>query len=64
MPDEVRPSQARACTPIAVMRIFGPLVGSLALRDNRCTRHCAVTDYPGRHRVIHRPTIEEDETPA
>lgn len=33
---------------------------SVAIRDNRCTRHYAVMDYPPCHRKMHRATIIGD----
>jgi len=32
--------------------------GSMAIWDNRATHHCALNDYHGQHRLMHRITIE------
>ena len=34
--------------------------GAVAIRDNRCTQHYAVMDYPPCHRKMHRATIKGD----
>ena len=32
--------------------------GSMAIWDNRCTWHHALNDYQGRHRLMHRITLD------
>ena len=32
--------------------------GSMAIWDNRATHHCALNDYHGEHRLMHRITLE------
>ena len=32
--------------------------GTLAVWDNRCTWHCAMNDYHGQRRLMHRITLE------
>ena len=32
--------------------------GSIAIWDNRATHHCALNDYHGEHRLMHRITID------
>lgn len=38
--------------------------GSLAIWDNRATQHCALNDYQGVGRLMHRITIEGEALPA
>ena len=38
--------------------------GSLAIWDNRATHHCALNDYHGQHRLMHRITIEGEALSA
>ena len=35
--------------------------GSLAIWDNRCTHHCALNDYHGEARLMHRITIDGEQ---
>jgi len=46
----------QATLPEFCIRRRRPL-GTLALWDNRCTRHHGVDDYAGQRRVMHRVTI-------
>ena len=34
--------------------------GSVAIWDNRCATHCAINDYHGQRRVVHRVSIDGD----
>jgi taurine dioxygenase len=38
--------------------------GSMAIWDNRATHHCALNDYHGERRLMHRITIEGEELGA
>ena len=38
--------------------------GAMAIWDNRATQHCAVNDYHGEQRVMHRITIEGEQLEA
>jgi len=38
--------------------------GSVAIWDNRATHHCALNDYFGEHRLMHRITIDGEDLEA
>jgi taurine dioxygenase len=38
--------------------------GSMAIWDNRATQHCALNDYQGEMRLMHRITIEGEALSA
>jgi alpha-ketoglutarate-dependent taurine dioxygenase len=38
--------------------------GSLAIRDNRASHHCALNDYHGERRLMHRITIDGEDLAA
>jgi len=38
--------------------------GSMAIWDNRATHHCALNDYHGELRLMHRITIEGEALEA
>jgi taurine dioxygenase len=38
--------------------------GSIAIWDNRATHHCALNDYQGERRLMHRITIEGEDLEA
>ena len=38
--------------------------GSMAIWDNRATHHCALNDYQGQFRLMHRITVEGVELPG
>jgi len=43
---------------------FGWRKGSMAIWDNRATHHCALNDYHGERRLMHRITIEGENLEA
>jgi len=52
-----------AVQPSNMMRfVWAP--GSAALWDNRAVWHCAMNDYPGKYRLMHRVTIEGEQLNA
>jgi len=43
---------------------FGWRKGSMAIWDNRATHHCALNDYHGERRLMHRITIDGEQLDA
>ncbi|MBH96918.1 MAG: taurine dioxygenase [Rhodospirillaceae bacterium] len=37
---------------------------TLGIWDNRCVLHCALNDYYGQRRLVHRISVNEDERPS
>ena len=49
------------CTKEEFIARFNWQKGSIAIWDNRCLQHYAVSDYPGQRRRMHRITIKGDK---
>lgn len=49
------------CTKPEFIARFGWEKGSMAIWDNRCLQHYAISDYPGQRRRMHRITIKGDK---
>ena len=53
-----------ACTRPQFCCRFRWQAGSMAIWDNRATHHCALNDYHGEFRLMHRITIEGEPLDA